>query len=124
MEVQWREVAAWIAEQSGKTEDALKLARSGAELEESMDKAAVTPGAVTPAREILAELLLLEHQSKEALVEYQSVLKIAPNRFNALYGAGRAAEASGAAAMALLAASIALLIAGVSMVTPSPLAPK
>jgi hypothetical protein len=60
-----------------------------------MDKAAVTPGAVTPARETLAELLLIHHRPKESLVEYLSVLNISPNRFNALYGAGNAAEASG-----------------------------
>jgi len=100
VEVQRREVAAWIAEHNGKSNDALKLARSAAELEESMDKAAVTPGAVTPAREMLAELLLLEHHPQESLAEYQSVLKIAPNRFNALYGAGSAAEAAGDASAA------------------------
>jgi tetratricopeptide (TPR) repeat protein len=100
VEVQRREVATWIAEESGKSDEALKLARSAAELEESMDKAAVTPGAVTPAREMLAELLMLEHQPKEALAEYASVLKTAPNRFNALYGAANAAEASGDASLA------------------------
>jgi len=100
VEVERREVVAWVAQQSGRSEYALKLARSAAELEESMDKAAVTPGAVTPAREILAELLMIGHQPKESLVEYQAVLKIAPNRFNALYGAGKAAEASGDATTA------------------------
>jgi hypothetical protein len=95
VEVQRREVAAWIAEQNGKSDEALQLARSAAELEESMDKSPVTPGAVTPAREMLAELLLLEHHSPESLAEYQNVLKTAPNRFNALYGAANAAEASG-----------------------------
>ena len=100
VEVERREVAAWIAELNGKSEDALKLARSAAELEESMDKAAVTPGAVTPAREIVAELLMSGHQPKESLVEYQAVLKIAPNRFNALYGAARAADAAGDATAA------------------------
>lgn len=100
VEVERREVAAWIAEQNGKREEALKLARSAAELEESMDKAAVTPGAVTPAREMLAELLMMGHQPKESLAEYQAVLKIAPNRFNALYGAARAADASGDATTA------------------------
>jgi tetratricopeptide (TPR) repeat protein len=44
---------------------------------------------------MLAELLLLHHHGDESLAEYQAVLKIAPNRFNALYGAGSAAEASG-----------------------------
>jgi len=95
VEVQRREVAAWIAEQNGKSADALQLAHSAAELEESMDKAAVTPGAITPAREMLAELLLLEHRPKDSLTEYQSVLKTSPNRFNALYGAANAAEAAG-----------------------------
>jgi len=100
VEVQRREVAAWIAEQNGKSGDALKLAGSAADLEESMDKAAVTPGAVTPAREMLAELLMIGHQPKDSLVEYQAVLKLAPNRFNALYGAAKAAEASGDATTA------------------------
>jgi tetratricopeptide (TPR) repeat protein len=100
IEVQRREVAAWISEKSGKTSDAIATMRSAADLEESMDKHAVTPGAVTPAREMLAELLLLHHRGDEALAEYQAALKIAPNRFNALYGAANAAEASGNAAVA------------------------
>jgi tetratricopeptide (TPR) repeat protein len=100
VEVERREVAAWIAERNGKSADALQLARSAAELEESMDKSAVTPGAVTPGREMLAELLLLEHRPKESLAEYESVLKAAPNRFDALYGAASAAEAAGDASAA------------------------
>jgi tetratricopeptide (TPR) repeat protein len=95
VEVQRREVAAWIAEQSGKHEDGLAMMRSAAELEESMDKDAVTPGAITPAREMLAELLLFAKHPGEALAAYEAVLKIAPKRFNALYGAGRAAEEGG-----------------------------
>jgi Tfp pilus assembly protein PilF len=94
-EVQRREVAAWIAEENGKGSEAIATMRSAAELEESMDKDAVTPGAVTPAREMLAQLLLREHQSREALKEYEAVLKVAPNRFNALYGAASAADAAG-----------------------------
>jgi hypothetical protein len=100
VEVERREVAAWIAEQAGKSADALQLARSAAELEESMDKSAVTPGAITPAREILAELLLIGHHPKDSLAEYQTVLKIAPNRFNALYGAAKAADDAGDAVTA------------------------
>jgi len=100
IEVQRRQVAAWIAEKNGKTSDAITSMRSAADLEESMDKHAVTPGAIIPAREMLAELLLLHHRADESLVEYQAVLKIAPNRFNALYAAAKAAEASGNAAAA------------------------
>lgn len=99
IEVQRREVAAWIAEKRGKSEG-LSLMQSAAELEESMDKHAVTPGAVTPAREMLAELYLLEKKPQDSLTAYQAVLKVAPNRFNALNGAAEAAEASGDAAAA------------------------
>lgn len=100
VEVQRQEVAGWIAEESGKHEDGLTLMRSAADLEESMDKDAVTPGAITPAREMLADILLAGKHPQEALVEYQEVLKIAPKRFNALYGAASAAEASGNEAIA------------------------
>jgi tetratricopeptide (TPR) repeat protein len=100
IEVQRREVLAWIAEKKGKTDDALAMMRSAAGLEESMDKDAVTPGAVTPAREMLAELLLIEKQPQNALGEYEAVLKVAPNRFNALYGAATAADAAGNASAA------------------------
>jgi tetratricopeptide (TPR) repeat protein len=95
IEVQRREVAAWMAEKAGNKTDAISRMRSAVELEESMDKDAVTPGAITPAREMLAELYSLENQPKESLAEYEAVLKVAPNRFNAVYGAARAAEASG-----------------------------
>jgi tetratricopeptide (TPR) repeat protein len=95
VEVQRREIAGWIAQASGKGPDAIAQLRSAAELEETMDKHAVTPGAVTPAREMLAEILFLQNHPQDALAEYQAVLKVAPNRFNALYGAATAAEASG-----------------------------
>ena len=100
IEVQRREVAAWISEKNGKASDALATMRSAAELEESMDKHAVTPGAVIPAREMLAELLSIDNQPQAAFEEYEAVLKIAPNRFNALYGAASAAEAAGNATLA------------------------
>jgi len=95
IEVQRREVAAWIARSSGKQDDGLTMMRSAVELEESMDKHAVTPGAVIPAREMLAQMLTLNDQPKAAFAEYQAVLKLAPNRFNALYGAAASAEAAG-----------------------------
>lgn len=95
IEVQRREVAAWIASQSNKNDDAVRLMRSAAELEESMEKHPATPGAITPAREMLAQMLMLQKQPKLALAEYETVLKSAPNRFNALYGAATAADETG-----------------------------
>jgi tetratricopeptide (TPR) repeat protein len=95
LEVQRLEVAGWIAEKGGKAAEAIATMRSAADWEESMDKNAVTPGAVTPAREMLAELLLKENHAHDSLAEYEAVLKIAPNRFNALFGAATAADAAG-----------------------------
>jgi len=101
IEIQRREVAAWIAQASGKPEDALTGMRSATELEESMDKDAVTPGAIVPARELLAQMLLLQNRPQDSLREYETVLKTTPNRFNALWGAGFAAESAGNSSAAL-----------------------
>jgi tetratricopeptide (TPR) repeat protein len=95
IEVQRREVEAWIAQESGKSKDALAGMRSATELEESMDKDAVTPGAIVPARELVGDLLLELNQPAEARVEFENTLRTTPNRFNTLAGAARAAKFSG-----------------------------
>jgi tetratricopeptide (TPR) repeat protein len=73
---------------------------AAADLEESMDKHAVTPGQIIPAREMLGQMLLEQKQPADALNAFEAVLKVAPKRFNALYGAGKAAEAAGNTAVA------------------------
>jgi tetratricopeptide (TPR) repeat protein len=95
IEVQRQEVAAWTLQASGKLVEAATAMRGAAELEESMDKSPVTPGAVVPARELLAQLLREQSRPKEAMAEFATVLKTAPNRFNALWGAASSAEAAG-----------------------------
>jgi cytochrome c-type biogenesis protein CcmH/NrfG len=47
------------------------------------------------AREMLADMLMELHRPDQALREYEAVLKLVPNRFNALYGAARSAEMAG-----------------------------
>ncbi len=66
--------------------------RAAAELDDATDKHPVTPGSVLPAREQLGELLLELNQPSAALQEFETSLRDAPNRFNGLYGAGRAAS--------------------------------
>ena len=100
IEVQRQEVAAWIFQASGKSTGAVAAMKSAAEFEESMDKSPVTPGAVIPARELLAQLLQEQMRPQDAVAEYETVLKTAPNRFNALWGAASSAEAAGNAAVA------------------------
>ena len=87
--------AAWLAASEGKKDEALKLARSAADLDDKTGKHSVTPGAVLPARELLGDLLLDLGRAAEALPEYEASMRSAPNRFNSLYGAARAAELSG-----------------------------
>jgi len=44
---------------------------------------------------MLGDLLLEANRPQQALVEYQTDLKLNPNRFNSLYGAARGAEEAG-----------------------------
>jgi tetratricopeptide (TPR) repeat protein len=88
-----RQVASgWLAHAEGKHEESLSLMRAAAELDDATDKHPVTPGALLPAREQLGELLLELKQPAAALQEFEASLRSAPNRFNGLYGAARAAN--------------------------------
>jgi tetratricopeptide (TPR) repeat protein len=83
------EAAGWLTYVEGKPEEALRILRSAADREDARDD---QPFA-TPAREMLADLLLELRRPAEALASYKEVLKKFPGRFNALYGAARAADA-------------------------------
>lgn len=87
--------AGWIAQSLGKPVEAVGLLRQAADLQDKVGKHPVTPGEIVPARELLADLLLAQGQPAEALKEYELDLKAAPNRFNGLYGAARAADLAG-----------------------------
>src|SRR6516162_10126004 len=87
--------SAWISLAEGKREQALQEMRSAADHEDKTDKHNVTPGVILPARELLGEMLLEMKQPSQALAEFETVLRTAPNRFNALAGAARAAALSG-----------------------------
>ncbi len=95
IEVQRRAAAAMLAHAQGKSEEALAGMRAAAELETSIDKHPVTPGAVLPARELLGDLLLEMNLPRAALGEYEQSLTTDPNRFRSLYGAAIAAQRAG-----------------------------
>ena len=57
-----------------------------------MDKHPVTPAAILPARELLADLLLELDRPADALVEYERSLAAEPKRFRSLFGAAQASE--------------------------------
>ena len=95
VEIQRESAEAWISLAEGKGEEALRRMRSAADHEDRTDKHPVTPGLILPARELLGEMLLELKQPAQAVVEFEATLRAAPNRFNALSGAARAAKLSG-----------------------------
>jgi tetratricopeptide (TPR) repeat protein len=95
VEIQLREVAAWIALAEDRNEEAVALMREAAELETATEKHPVTPGPIAPAHELLGEMLLALDQPAEALAQFEASLRTEPNRFRSLYGAAHAAELAG-----------------------------
>jgi tetratricopeptide (TPR) repeat protein len=86
-----KEAVAWLAFAEGKDDDAVAAMRAIADREDSLGE---EPEGI-PAREMIADMLLEAKRPQQALAEYQTDLKLNPNRFDGLYGAARAAEAAG-----------------------------
>jgi len=91
LERQINEPLAWIAHTEGKDEEAVKMLRAIADKE----KDGFSGTGDLPAQELIGDLLLDAKRPQEALVEYQTDLKVNPNRFDSLYGAAQAAAAAG-----------------------------
>jgi hypothetical protein len=87
----YHEAEAWILHAEGEDDKAIAMLRT---LADKADKLGEEPEGI-PAREQLADILLEAKHPQQALAEYQTDLKLNPNRFNGLYGAARAAEAAG-----------------------------
>jgi hypothetical protein len=86
-----KEAQAWLLFAEGKDDEAVAAMRGIADKEDSIGD---EPEGI-PAREMIADMLLEAKRSQQALTEYQTDLKLNPNRFDGLYGAARAAEAAG-----------------------------
>ncbi len=95
VDIQRQIASAWIAFVDGRKDEGLRALRAAADAEDATDKAAVSPGPIAPARELLGEMLLEAGNAKEALVAFESTMKKEPNRFRGAYGAARAAEVLG-----------------------------
>ncbi len=89
------ELEGWLAHVQQRDDAALALLREAAELERTTPKHAVTPGPTLPAEELLGDLLMELGQPGAALAAYRRSIASYPNRFNALLGAARAAQAAG-----------------------------
>jgi hypothetical protein len=95
VEIQRRAAAAWATYADGKTDEALILMRSAADLEDSTEKHNITPGPIVTARELLGDMLMELKQPAAAAREYEASLLRAPNRFKALNGVASASALMG-----------------------------
>jgi tetratricopeptide (TPR) repeat protein len=90
-------IKAWQSFAHKRDDQAFQQISAAADMQDRVGQAEVD----IPAREMYADMLLADNRSAEALVQYRTALSLSPNRFNALYNAGRAAEAAGKPAEAL-----------------------
>ena len=90
--IQIEAVRGWIEYSKGNSNKAIEYMKLASNLEGKTSKAAVTPGEIIPADELLADLYLALNKPKQALESYEQNLKGHPYRFNGIYGAAKAAE--------------------------------
>ena len=95
VDIQRRIASAWIALAEKREKEALGALREAADLEDATDKAAISPGPLKPARELLGEMLMELKRPAEALKQFEATMKKEPNRFAGLLGGARAALAAG-----------------------------
>jgi hypothetical protein len=108
-----RQVAtAWVTFAEGKRDEGLRLMRAAADAEDATDKAAISPGPIAPARELLGEMLMEAGDARAALIAFEATMAKEPGRFRGAYGAATAADAAGDRAKAT--ALFAKVIAGAS----------
>jgi tetratricopeptide (TPR) repeat protein len=81
-------VQAWIDHAESKNDEALGLLRPIA----GKDHGLFATDGDTPAHEMMGDILIDMNRPEAALAEYEAELKVSPNRFNSVYGAGHAAE--------------------------------
>ena len=75
VEIQALAVAAWSALAKGAKKAALRQMESAAEMEDNTEKIAITPGPLSPARELLGEMLLVLNEPTKALEQFEATLK-------------------------------------------------
>jgi len=93
-----RQIAnAWVLYAEGRYDDALKAMAAAADAEDKTEKHPVTPGPLSPARELYGSMLLDRGMAKEALAAFESTLKKEPHRLGATLGAAKSAEKAGEA---------------------------
>lgn len=94
VEIQRLGASAWLDYARGNRETALTTMQAAAAREDLTEKAAVSPGPLVPARELLGDMLLAMGRPIEALAEYRKSIARDPHRYRSVLGAAEAAEAA------------------------------
>ena len=81
--IQHLEAQAWLDFAEKRNDDALAKMRAAADREDATEKAAVTPGPLAPARELLGDMLMELKRPEEARAAYRATLQREPNRRHA-----------------------------------------
>jgi tetratricopeptide (TPR) repeat protein len=100
VDIQSTIVTAWTQLAMGDQEKALQTMSNAADSEDKTEKHPVTPGQLTPARELYGAMLLQLGRPTEALSAFEATMRKEPNRLDATIGAANAAAASGDGAKA------------------------
>src|SRR2546430_15894385 len=94
------ELQALLRQAGGATDEAVRLMREAAVLEDRMPAEFGPPPDVKPAHELFGEMLLGAGRAAEAQREFARALALAPKRALSLLGLGRGAAARGGRAAA------------------------
>jgi tetratricopeptide (TPR) repeat protein len=88
-------LSARISHAQGDSDRAVALTQEAAELEQTVEKHPITPGALLPPYEAKGDLLAELDRPAEALAAYEAGLDVWPKRYHSLLGAARAAQEAG-----------------------------
>jgi tetratricopeptide (TPR) repeat protein len=94
-EIQILAAQAWVAQGQKQRDEALRLMRAAADLEDASEKHVAMENRLYPMRELFADMLMSHGQAKAALTEYEASMKNAPMRLRGFYGAAKAADTVG-----------------------------
>jgi hypothetical protein len=94
VEIQRLASAAWLEFAAGRRDAGVWAMRQAVSREDATEKAAVTPGPIAPAREMLADMLLAAGRRAEAVTEYRAALKREPGRYWSTRGAESVEQAA------------------------------
>jgi tetratricopeptide (TPR) repeat protein len=95
VDIQRQVASAWVMHAEGKHDEALNAMKLAADAEDATEKHPVTPGVLTPARELYGVMLLERGKAEDAFAAFEATLKKEPNRLGASVGAAKAAQKMG-----------------------------